>query len=31
VTRLLSDQTALQASYQALAQVRSLSLLNFLK
>lgn len=31
VTRLLSDQTALQASYQALAQVRSLTLLTYLK
>ncbi|MBI3446494.1 MAG: hypothetical protein HY055_14335 [Magnetospirillum sp.] len=31
VTTLLSDQTALQGSYQALAQVHSLSLLNFLK
>ncbi|EME69187.1 hypothetical protein H261_14570 [Paramagnetospirillum caucaseum] len=31
VTKLLSDQTALEASYQALAQVRSLSLLTYLK
>lgn len=31
VTRLLSDQTALEAGYQALAQVRSLTLLNYLK
>jgi len=31
VTKLLSDQTALEASYQALAQTRNLSLLTYLK
>lgn len=31
VTRLLSDQTALQTSYQALASVRQLSLINYMK
>lgn len=31
VTRLLDDQTALQTSYQALASIRQLSLLNYLK
>ncbi|WP_096702450.1 flagellin [Magnetospirillum sp. 15-1] len=31
VTQMLSDQTALQASYQSLAQTRSLSLLTYLK
>lgn len=31
VTTLLSDQTALEASYQSLAQVRNLSLLTYLK
>lgn len=30
ITRLMDDQTALQASYQALASVRGLSLLNYL-
>jgi flagellar hook-associated protein 3 FlgL len=31
VTKLLSDQTALEASYQALSQTRNLTLLNYLK
>lgn len=31
VARLLDDQTALQTSYQALATVRSLSLINYMK
>jgi|AGTN01.3.fsa_nt_gi Flagellin and related hook-associated proteins len=31
VTRLLDDQTALQTSYQALASIRQLSLLNYMK